>query len=556
MKSIISFVLNHKRSSVLIIAISVISCVVFAFFFSNAPKDEAELSSEAVSDEISASEQSSFDEAESSNVSIDDHASEDENASEDETQNVIYGENGIKILVENIEFEASKEPQVEFLFENNSETDYLFNIQDISVNGYMVSSSMNGDGVAVKAKKGTQQRFFVSIYGSSLEKCGIELIADIEISFWICDEGNKETFFTPMLKIKTPIYDTYSPTVNHSGYIAYNDNDVKIVVKGFKDFDSSKIKGIEVYVENNSKKTVMIRAKVISINGYDIDPLFYTAPLYYTEYPMVTENILPSKKSVGGLSFRSEDLEAHNITKINSMEHYFYIEDWETASDIDKTDIIELERDYFSVPSKNPDEPSIMHWATEIDFTKEEFFAWLEGNCNKSIQNEHGETVNIHEESGAEHARSLIKGKKVYWLTINGIPLKPDDTICVSYFDDKSVMIWYPSKSTGKPTYCYFRYYDESYTETLKKGITELFQIKNTDIPNSWNIKKFSLLKYPLYDHKEDKYVDTDVLVKNLDNRDRYFVIDYCEVTFFDAENLYKEDDFKHMGFMDAVNNY
>ena len=116
----------------------------------------------------------------------------------DDSGDVIYDENGIKIVAKGI---SSKDsifgPGLILYVENNSDKNFTMQARDTSVNGFMIDTIMSKDVIA--GKKAIAGLTFLS---SSLEENGITDITDLEFSLHIFTmEGWEEIVNTPVIKL-------------------------------------------------------------------------------------------------------------------------------------------------------------------------------------------------------------------------------------------------------------------------------------------------------------------------------------------------------------------
>ena len=140
---------------------------------------------------------------------------------------VLVDEAGVKITAKSLDVDDIFGAELKLLIENNSGKNLTFQTRNSSVNGYMVETSMSVD--VADGKKANDSVTFSS---TDLELCGIDAIADMELSFHIFTTEDWDNYLdTPQLQIKTSIADTYTYKFDDSGEVAYNGKDIKIVVK-------------------------------------------------------------------------------------------------------------------------------------------------------------------------------------------------------------------------------------------------------------------------------------------------------------------------------------
>lgn len=238
---------------------------------------------------------------------------------------VLVDEAGIKITAKKLATDSFLGPEVKLLIENNSGKDLTFQCRHTAVNGYMIDAMMSVD--VVNGKKANDSLTFID---SDLEACGIEAIADIEIAFHIFDTAEWETYLdTDVIQIKTSIADSFEYFYDDSGDIAYEENGIKIVIKGLAEDESIFGPSIVVYIENTSDQDITVQSRDASINGFMVDSIFSC-------------DVAAGKRAIDTITFLESDLEENEITAINDVElafHIFDMTDWDTIADTDTIQI-------------------------------------------------------------------------------------------------------------------------------------------------------------------------------------------------------------------------
>lgn len=130
----------------------------------------------------SAAESSSSAEAKADNSKADDSTAT--------AEKVVYEKDGLKITYLGIE-EGMISQDMQFTIENNSETDYIVQTDDVSVNDCNLTTLFSVE--VNKGKKATDEMSFLS---SDLEKNKIEKIEKVEFNFKFLDPETFETKFT------------------------------------------------------------------------------------------------------------------------------------------------------------------------------------------------------------------------------------------------------------------------------------------------------------------------------------------------------------------------
>ncbi len=242
----------------------------------------------------------------------------DENITIEET--IVFEQDGIKITANSFDNSNSLfGPEIKFLIENDSERNITVQARNVSINGYMVDSSMSAD--VMPQKKNNDSLTFME---SSLEQCGIEKIAEIEFSFHIFDSDSWDDIInSDMITLKTSCAETYVQNYDDSGEVIYDGGDFRIISKGLSEDTSLFGPSVILYIENNMDEGITIQARDTSINGYMIEPT-------------LSPEIAPHKRIVTTMTFFESDMEENQIEKIEAIEtsfHVFYTDGWDNIID-------------------------------------------------------------------------------------------------------------------------------------------------------------------------------------------------------------------------------
>jgi hypothetical protein len=124
-------------------------------------------------------------------ISIDTFIAESYTQTVDDSGEVLVDSNGVKVVAKGLSADGSFwGPGVILYIENNSEQDITVQVRDVSVNGFMVDSTMSED--VVVGKKAISA---VQFFSSDLEENSITDITDVELYFHIFDLDSWETIF-------------------------------------------------------------------------------------------------------------------------------------------------------------------------------------------------------------------------------------------------------------------------------------------------------------------------------------------------------------------------
>lgn len=251
-----------------------------------------------------------------------DAQTEESNATSDKAvirETVLTDESGIKITAKQIVEDSLFGVELKLLIENNTQKDITVQARNVSVNGYMVETTMSVDVAA--GKKANDSLTFLS---SSLEACGIQTIADMEFSFHIfLSDGWKTLLDTKQIKLKTSAAEGYQYRYDNAGTTVYNANGMQIVAKGLSEDDSIFGPGLTLYLHNSTQTAVSVQVRDVSVNGFMVDTVF-------------SEDIMPGKHALASVTFLESDLEENNISDIQEIEisfHIFKTDGWDTIVD-------------------------------------------------------------------------------------------------------------------------------------------------------------------------------------------------------------------------------
>ena len=157
---------------------------------------------------------------------------------------------------------------------------------------------------------------------SSRKKETTKATVNIEGGF---EEVNAEV--TTEVKIEESLTES-NDVVTVDEQVIYDDNDIKITVKGLDDswFGTE----LKVIIENNSDQTVMVQPRDTSVNGYMVQAL-------------MSAEVAPGKKINDGITFETTGLKECGIEQIATMEFSIVVIDSATWDYIVETDMITIE---------------------------------------------------------------------------------------------------------------------------------------------------------------------------------------------------------------------
>lgn len=239
-------------------------------------------------------------------------------------EKVIVDRDGIKITAKSISYDYSG-ANIKVLIENNTSQDITVQARDFSINGIMVDPSMSTDVASGKKSNST-----ISVYDSDLEQAKITTIKDIEFGLTVFNSDSWDDIFEEKgITLQTNAKD-YVQKYNIDGFLAVDQNEIKIYVLKLKDKDSFWGADVTVYIENNTDQPITIQARDVSINGFMVDPSF-------------SSDVMPGKKAYDSITFFESDLEDNDIKDITEIELKFLAFNKDSWKDIFETNVIKIE---------------------------------------------------------------------------------------------------------------------------------------------------------------------------------------------------------------------
>lgn len=293
-------------------------------------EEETIQSAETVHQSETSPEDTAAPETEDTAVQETEAAPETEDTAAPETENtaqseesvvelVLLDESGIKITAKSLDKTGWLGPELKLLIENSTDKNLTVQINNVSINGYMVDASMSEDVAAGKKANGE-----ITFFASSLNSCGIDTIADMEFSFHIFDEGWETYLDSEQISVHTSAADTYTYTYDDSGEEIYNADGIRVICKGLGDGNIFG-RGPVLMIHNDTDRTITVTDRDCSVNGFMLDPNLYA-------------ELLPGKYAVDDMNFWESDLSENEITEITDVEFALHIADsdnWMSTVDSD-----------------------------------------------------------------------------------------------------------------------------------------------------------------------------------------------------------------------------
>ena len=140
----------------------------------------------------------------------------------------LLNKNGIILIAKSLDKNSFWGPVIKVYVENTTDGNLTLSLQNLSVNGIMMS-----DLSSINVAAGKKANDEITIFSSDLEEAGIDVIADIEFQFHIYDSDSwNDVMKTDVLSLHTSAYDGFTFEVDTSGEVLYDKNGIQIISKG------------------------------------------------------------------------------------------------------------------------------------------------------------------------------------------------------------------------------------------------------------------------------------------------------------------------------------
>lgn len=191
-----------------------------------------------------------------------------------------------------------------FEIDNQSDRDIRVITSELSVNGYMLPTSI----LYSEVDAGQTVKDTLVLTASDLAEAGIEAVVNIEFYLNLIDKNTGTVIYDDNLFCLEPTASAdYVQPVDDSGDVIFDAKDMRVVSKGLRD-DGPWNGDLVLYFENNLYRSVTVCIENISVNGIPVDKNMQVSLRAYT-------------KCMDGLDVLAmEDLGITEISEISNME--------------------------------------------------------------------------------------------------------------------------------------------------------------------------------------------------------------------------------------------
>ena len=239
-------------------------------------------------------------------------------------ETVLFDGQDVKITAAGIRSGGWAGPELLLAFENNTDQDLAFTCEELYINGCKI-----GRGLYTEVAAGGKADDAMAIYDVDLAAYGIDVIAEITLSFRAAGEDWDTYCLTDLITVRTDAAETCDFTFEPGGEVLYEGKGFKIVSLGRADEDSYWGPATLLYFENNTKRTVTFQTRDASAGGHRLDAILSTT-------------LRPGMRAIDDLSVDKGELAQYGVGEIGTLALRFMIFDDETGNEILATNEIEF----------------------------------------------------------------------------------------------------------------------------------------------------------------------------------------------------------------------
>lgn len=243
-------------------------------------------------------------------------------------ESVIYDKDGIKVTVKSLDYDGWMGVELKYLAENESGKSVILQAADLVINGFVLDPVMSTD-----LPSGEKVNSALTIMAEDLETAGIETIQYLEFNLRIIDSDDwSKSFNTDRIRVETNADPAFAQKVDDSGDLLFEQDGIRVIMKELDTEASYFAAELIVLVENNSGRDISLTVRDVSVNGFEVNPIFYV-------------DLLSGTRAYTELIFLEEDLKSHGIVDFKEIELYFSAIDKNEWNTIFETEMIKLRFD-------------------------------------------------------------------------------------------------------------------------------------------------------------------------------------------------------------------
>ena len=238
---------------------------------------------------------------------------------------VLLDKDGIRVTATGLTSEEWIGPEISVLIENDTDRAITMQALDVSVNGIMLSPMFYCDVAA-----GKKSNEMIAFYQSDLDSAGISTIQSVELRIEALDPDSWDSIANgDMVTIRTDAPDQQQ-AFDKSGTPVLNQDGLEVIVRGVKTGDSTWGPEIQLFLQNQTGRDIIVQLDDFSINGFMVSPIF-------------SVNIKDGKVAYYSISLSQDELDINGIDRIDSMEGHFVVVDPNSWDTIFESDLVTIQ---------------------------------------------------------------------------------------------------------------------------------------------------------------------------------------------------------------------
>lgn len=235
-------------------------------------------------------------------------------------ETVLLDQDGIRVTATGFTSEEWIGPEISVLIENNTDRSITLQALDVSVNGIMISPVFFCDVAAGKKSNET-----IAFYQTDLDNMGISSIQSIDLKLEALDPDSWDSIVTgDEITLRTDAPEQQQ-VLDKSGSPAMDQDGLEVIVRGVKTGDATWGPEIQLFLENQTGRDIIVQLDDFSINGFMVTPIF-------------SVNIKDGKVAYYSITLSQDELDQNKIDSIDSMECRFVVinpDSWDTIFESD-----------------------------------------------------------------------------------------------------------------------------------------------------------------------------------------------------------------------------
>ena len=231
-------------------------------------------------------------------------------------ETVLLDDRGVRITAAGVDYGGWAGPELLLTFENDTDQALSFTCGELYINGCKI-----GAGLYAEVGAGMTDAGAMSLYSVDLDAYGMDVIAEIAVSFLVRNEAWETYLLSGLITVRTDAPEDYAFAFEPVGEVLYEGKGLKIVSLGRADEDSYWGPATLLYFENNTKRTVTFQSRDASMDGHGLDAV-------------LSATLRPGMCGIDDLSVERGELVQYGVGELGTISLRFLVFDDETGEEL------------------------------------------------------------------------------------------------------------------------------------------------------------------------------------------------------------------------------